>query len=135
MSRILSFLACCAFASATFAQPSADAPLPGTQPLNWPEEVLSTRMMDGAHQFVERRIAEPARDRGRYWKYDASSPAAYEASIRDNRQRLREIIGAVDSRLPPRMERFGDDDSPALVAESARYRVYQVRWPVLDGVD
>src|SRR5258708_9698565 len=47
------------------------------------------------------------------------------------------MIGAVDSRVSekdPRMERFGDDDSPALVAETDRYRVFQVRWPVLENV-
>jgi hypothetical protein len=32
------------------------------------------------------------------------------------------------------MERFGTDENPPLVAETAKYRVYQVRWPVLDGV-
>jgi len=32
------------------------------------------------------------------------------------------------------MERYGDDDNPALVAETENYRVHQVRWPVLDGV-
>ena len=43
------------------------------------------------------------------------------------------IIGAVDPRLPVRMEQFGDDTHPTLVAETSRYRVYQVRWPVLEG--
>src|SRR3989475_12062012 len=32
------------------------------------------------------------------------------------------------------MERFGDDAHPALVAETSRYLVYQVRWQVLDGL-
>ena len=32
------------------------------------------------------------------------------------------------------MERFGDDDAPALVAEEDAFRAYQVRWPVLEGV-
>src|SRR5437660_4643037 len=32
------------------------------------------------------------------------------------------------------MERFGDDANPALIAETSRYQVYQVRWPVLDGL-
>ncbi|MFO0820712.1 MAG: dienelactone hydrolase family protein [Pirellulales bacterium] len=32
------------------------------------------------------------------------------------------------------MERYGDDDHPALVAESSKVRVWQVRWPVLEGV-
>jgi len=32
------------------------------------------------------------------------------------------------------MERFGDDANPAQVAETAKYRVFQVRWPVLGAV-
>ncbi len=47
---------------------------------------------------------------------------------------FKKIIGVVDSRLPTRMERFGDDENPALVAETTHYRIFQVRWPVLDGV-
>ena len=44
------------------------------------------------------------------------------------------IIGVVDPRVPVTIERFGDDDNPALVAETRAYRIYQVRWPVLEGV-
>ena len=109
-------------------------PLSGTKPLQWPEEDLSARLMDGAHQFVERQISQAARERSRFWQYDTSSPSRYTESVAENRQRLSEIIGVVDPRLPPRMERFGDERSPALVAEAASYRVYQVRWPVLQGV-
>jgi dienelactone hydrolase len=118
--------------SGQFAAPAG--PLPQTAALDWPDEDLSGRMMDGAHRFVERQIVETQARSGRFWKYDPSSAAAWSASVEDNRNRLREIIGAVDSRLPPGLERFGDDESPALVAETSRYRVYQVRWPVLDGV-
>jgi dienelactone hydrolase len=114
--------------------PSPAASLPQTAPLDWPEEDLSGRMMDGAHRFVERQIAETQARSGRFWKYDSASAAAWTASVQDNRDRLREIIGAVDSRLDPRIERFGDDESPALVAETDRYGAYQVRWPVLDGL-
>jgi len=32
------------------------------------------------------------------------------------------------------MERFGDDDNPALVAAGKGYQIHQVRWPVLEGV-
>lgn len=52
----------------------------------------------------------------------------------DRRERFRTIIGAVDARLAPGLEQYGDTARPALVAETARYRVWQVRWPVLDGV-
>ena len=43
-------------------------------------------------------------------------------------------IGVVDPRVPAALERFGNDDTPALLAETSAYRVYQVRWPVLENV-
>jgi len=108
--------------------------LPGTKLLAWEEEDLSTRMMDGAHTFVERKIAESITKREQYWHRDFASPDAYTNSVEPNRQRLREIIGAVDERLPSTLEQFGDDANPALVAEGGNYSAYQVRWPVLEGV-
>ena len=119
--------------SAAADSPTPDV-LPGTKPLDWPEEDLSWRMMDGAHRFVERKIAEAARRRGQYWPIDATSREAYEASMAENRRTLQEIIGAVDPRSPPRMERYGDDEAGGLAAETCAYRVFQVRWPVLQGV-
>ena len=89
--------------------------LPGTQPLTWDGD-LSVRMMDGAHRFVERKIAESVKGR------------------RPDRRRFAEITGVVDAREPAHMERFGDDGESPLLAETAQYRVYRVRWPVLDGV-
>ena len=58
----------------------------------------------------------------------------YDKSVEPNRQRFTKIIGVVDPRVPVKMERFGDDDNPALVAATDSYRVYQVRWPVLENV-
>lgn len=108
--------------------------LPGTQPLVWEEEDLSSRLMDGAHLFVERKITEAPSKRGALWSKDFSSPEAYARSIEPNRERFKAILGAVDKRLDPDMERYGNDANPALVAETKKYRVYQVRWPVLDGL-
>lgn len=108
--------------------------LPDTKPLDWPEEDLSVRLMDGAHRFIDGQIRASRAERSRFWKYDASSRQGYEASVAENRQQLRQIIGAVDPRLPVSMERFGDDVNPARVAETPQYSVFQVRWPVLDGV-
>ncbi|MHC4431955.1 MAG: hypothetical protein ACYTBS_08955, partial [Planctomycetota bacterium] len=105
---------------------AAVSPLTGTKPLQWPEEDLSERLMDGAHSFIERQIKQARTKRAKFWQD--------ESSIGGNRQRLRQIIGAVDRRLPAQMERFGDDVNPALVAETTSYCVYQVRWPVLDAV-
>jgi dienelactone hydrolase len=127
-------LAACSVARLAAADPATPDLLPGTKPLAWPEEDLSSRLMDGAHQFVERQIAEAARGRSQYWKIDAASREAYETSVAENREKLREILGAVDPRSAPRMERYGDDTQAALVAETSAYRVFQVRWAVLEGV-
>ena len=117
----------------TTAMARADV-LPATKPLDWEEADLSARLMDGAHRFVERKIAESVAKRASLWTRDFSSPEAYTRSVEANRARFQTIIGAVDPRLPAGMERYGDDANPALVAETARYRVEQVRWPVLDGL-
>ena len=90
--------------------------------------------MDGAHRFVERKIDESIEERQKYWKRDFTSRQAYERSVEPNRQRFMKSIGVVDPRVPVALERFGDDDNPALIAETSAYRVYQVRWPVLENV-
>jgi dienelactone hydrolase len=120
-------------AGPALVQAEESARLPGTAPLTW-EGDLDAKMMDGLHGFIEGKIARSVEERPRYWQRDTSSPAAYEKSVKANRERFRKSIGLVDARLPVRMERFGDDDNPALVAQTERYRVYQIRWPVLDGV-
>jgi dienelactone hydrolase len=107
--------------------------LPGSKPLTEDGD-LSKKMLDGAHRFAERKIHESVKNRAKLWKRDPSSREAYEKSIQANRERFRKIIGVVDRRVPVTMERFGDDANPAEVAADDTYRVYQVRWPVLEGV-
>jgi dienelactone hydrolase len=107
--------------------------LAGTHPLTLDGD-LAERLMDGAHKYVERQIAQSVSSRPQYWKRDFSSRAAYEKSIEPNRLRFLHMIGAVDPRLSPDMERFGDDQNPTLVSETSAYTVEQVRWPVLEGV-
>src|SRR2546426_12232530 len=63
--------------------------LPGTQPLTW-EGDLSQRMMDGAHRFVERKIAESIQTRSKYWSQDFSSGPAYDKSGEPNREPSRQ---------------------------------------------
>ncbi len=109
-------------------------PLPGTAPLDWPEEDLSGRMMDGAHRFVEQQIAAAAKNRFRFWKFNASNETAWTDAVQKNRERLGEIIGVSDPPERPRMERYGDDQTQALVAETETYRVFQVRWDVLSDL-
>jgi hypothetical protein len=108
-------------------------PLAGTRLLDWTDD-FSVRIVDEAHRYLDRKTAESVAARQKHWKRDSSSAAAYEKSIESNRDNFRKSIGVVDQRLPANMERFGNDANPALVAQTPRYRVFQVRWPVLEGV-
>jgi hypothetical protein len=96
---------------------------------------LSVRMMDGAHRFVGRKIAESVAGRAKFWARDFSSRAAYEKSVEGNRARFRKIIGLVDARVPATMERVVVGDDPEVIGETNRTRMFQVRWTVLDGVN
>jgi dienelactone hydrolase len=125
-----------AFCAPDFINAAQERPvptLPGTQLLSWQGD-LSERMMDGAHKYVERQIAESVKARQQYWSRDLSSSTAYEKSVERNRIHFQIIIGVVDTREPVMMERFGDEDDSSLVAETDAYRIHQVRWPVLEGV-
>jgi dienelactone hydrolase len=110
------------------------AVLPGTQTWDLHGD-LADQMMNGLHRFIQRKIDAAPAGRERFWKRDTSSPQAYARSLQPNREQLLKILGMVDPRLPARIERYGDDRRPALVAAATHYKVWQVRWSVLDGVD
>jgi hypothetical protein len=78
---------------------AASESLPQTNPLDWPDEDLSARMMDGAHRFVEKQMSEAKVRRAKFWNYDNTSAQAWEKSVDDNRKYFQQIIGAVDPRL------------------------------------
>jgi hypothetical protein len=146
------FLICAGVLFSCLSSPYAQAQdrvrdvLPGTSRLTW-EDTLDVRLMDGAHRYIERKIAESPQYRSQHWTRDLSSPGAYTKSVEPNRERLRTIIGAVDRGreinhniglpalpVPVQMERFHDDGTPAPAAENAMIRIWRVRWPVLKGV-
>ena len=106
---------------------------PNTEPLDW-QGPLDEKMLDGLHVFIDRKIEDSVQARSRFWSRDLSSALNYEKSVAPNRERFRTIIGLIDERVAPSMERYGDDDNPALVAETPLFRVFQVRWPALAGV-
>lgn len=108
-------------------------PLPGTQPLTM-EGNLSALIHEAALRDMDRKIADSIEARQKLWHRDSSSPENYESSIAANREHFRRAIGLVDARDKVTLERFGDEENPALVAETSQYRVFQVRWPVLAGV-
>jgi len=130
----LGLVVCAGDLGAWVMRPAHGEQLPGTARIDWPEADLSQRLMDGAHRFIDRKIAESEAQRGRAWSRDFSTPEAYVRSVAPNRERFRTIIGAVDDRLPPAMERYGVDADLPLVTEAATFTVWQVRWPVVEGV-
>lgn len=130
MKSLVCFLVSFVSAIALAAEPEI---LSGTVPLTMPGN-LSEQMHLAALRDMDRLIAESPANRARYWKRDTSSAEAYARSIAPNREHFRKIIGLVDARVAPAMERFGDDENAALVADGEAFRISQVRWPVLERV-
>lgn len=122
-----------AAASPARSQSNKPEPLPGTDPLTWSGD-LSARMHEAALQDVDRRIATSPQAREALWHTDTSSPEAYEKSLQPHREHFAQIIGLADPRVPTTLERIADDTHPSPLAETDRYRIYRVRWPVLEGV-
>jgi dienelactone hydrolase len=122
-----------------FAAPPAGyaeepAVLSNTKPLKVTGD-LSAQMRAGIDRFIARESARAVKERSHFWKRDLSSPEAYARSVAPNRERLRRMIGVVEARVPvPALELIATTAAPALVAETDAFRVFAVRWPVLEGV-
>jgi dienelactone hydrolase len=109
-------------------------PLPGTSLLDWNED-LSNKMLLGIDEFLTRLTRETAANRTRLWKRDFSSRDAYEKSVQPNRDRLRRMLGVVDHRVPdPRLQFATLGPQVLKIAENDHFIAYEVRWPVLAGV-
>jgi dienelactone hydrolase len=110
-------------------------PLPGSKPLI-KEGDLAADMVAGIDRYLMRELAASGARRQTAWKPDYSSNEAYARYVQPYRARLAKILGAVDRRLPvPDLEYVATTGTPALIAETERYRIYSVRWPVFEGVD
>ena len=116
----------------SFAAP-AQQPLPGTAPLTI-EGDFAMKMLEGMDAYLAREVVACREKRPEKWNRDFSSHEAYVKSIEPNRERFKSLIGVVDARVPVEMEYVSTVDTPALIAETDAYKVYEVRWPVLDGV-
>ena len=134
-------------ADANFPYKNMPKVMPSTKPL-LPGGDLSEKMLDGAHKFIEEKINESIVNRLKLWNRDFSSQEAYEKSVEPNRKRFMKYIGVEDKTEPfiittqawkikirrCIMQKFSIDNDPDLIAETSKYRVYQVRWPVLNRV-
>ncbi len=113
----------------------AQTPLPGTAPLTMQGD-LSAQMIAGIGRFLEAETARAATGRAAFWPVDATGDrAAYEESVRPNRERLARMLGVIDRRLPDLdLEYVATVSVPARVAETDQFTAYAVRWPVLEGM-
>jgi dienelactone hydrolase len=121
--------------------------LPGTKRLTM-EGDLSEQMMDGAHRFIEKKIEESVAARTKFWNRNLTSGKAYELSVEPNRKKFMKYIGVedknepfvnyrvgIEDKNPPVfMQKISKDADPEILAETSGYRIYQVRWPVLNKV-
>jgi dienelactone hydrolase len=109
--------------------------LPDTKPLTRSGD-LAAQMVEGIDKYLMRELAASPANRKAAWMADTSSPEAYAKSVQPSRERLKKILGMVDARVPfTGFELVGTLDQPALVGETALYKIHAVRWPVLAGVD
>ncbi len=67
-------------------------PLPGTAALEEAGD-LPRLLHEANDRFLDREIERAARERGRFWQRDLSSPEAYAKSIEPNRARLAAMLG------------------------------------------
>jgi hypothetical protein len=106
-------------------------PLSGTQPLTWTGD-LASRLVDGADQFLLKKLAGSIAERARHWQRDFSSPEAYHRSVEPNRQRLAHILGVRDPRIAfDGLEFVATTSQPAEVGRGPGYKIFAVRWPVI----
>ena len=111
----------------------AQTTLPGTQPLTI-EGDLASKMVDGIHLFLDRKLQEVQKERDQLWHHaDLKQSLQF---VVESRERFRRIIGAVDRRVPIKaLELVETTSSPAQIATGRGFKVLRVRWPVFEGVN
>ncbi len=134
MLRVLLAFPVVAIALANGSATEGSEPLPGTQPLSI-DRPLDVIMVEGIDRFTLREIDQSRSLRESHWERDYAGVDAYVASIRPNRERFRQIIGAVDPRVKADgLELIATTTQDSLVAENELFSIQAVRWPVLKGV-
>ena len=113
----------------------AQALLRGTSELDWNGD-FSAKMVEGIDRFLTRETEEAKEERQQFWNRDVSSREAYEQCVAPNRARLKEILGVVDERVAIEAIEFvaSTRHGDGCVGETESFRIWAVRWPVLEGV-
>lgn len=80
----------------------ATGPLPGTALLEETGD-LSRELVEANDRFLDREIERAAKERGKFWNRNLSSPEAYAKSVQPNRERLAKMLG-IDREVRPEPE-------------------------------
>ncbi len=99
--------------------------LPGTKRLDIEGDVAAA-MVAGMDRFLMRETRSARKDR------DSQRDTASDEALR---QRLSEMLGLIDSRESGTIRVVSPMDGPAEVAAGQGYRIFEVSWPALKGVD
>jgi dienelactone hydrolase len=103
----------------------------GTTPLTM-EGDLASQMVDGIDRFLLKEIEKTAATRADRFTIDTASPEAYEASLKPHREKLAKCLGIRDARLPfAGPEVIAAVGADPVIAQSERFTVQAIRWPVL----
>ncbi|MCX6380046.1 MAG: dienelactone hydrolase family protein [Armatimonadetes bacterium] len=109
--------------------------LPNTRLLNQTGDIASV-LVEGVDGFLLKEIEKAEKSRTELFRHEYASSATYPGFVQKNRERLALMLGVRDARISfDSPELVGTLEHPALVAEGANYRVYAVRWKVLDGLN
>lgn len=98
------------------------------------ESDLSALMVRGIDSFLTGRTHEAAENRARFWARDFSSEEAFDQSVFQKREALKEILGVTGRRVPdPRMTTMSVGEAGLLEVTLKDCIVRGVRWEVLGG--
>lgn len=129
----LSLLTLAPLSRVTMAQ-QTPTPLPGTKPLVADGD-LAAQLVEGVDRFLLRQTERSVAGRARHWKRDVTSRAAYEDSVRPNRERLAHLLGVRDARpADGAIERVGTTARDATLGGNDRITITTVRWPAFGDV-
>lgn len=116
-------------------RPAADrSPLPGTAPLEMQGDI-GLQLVEANGHFLDGRIAVAAQTRASRWKPDTASAAAYETSVKPQRDALAKMLGIGRDPRPahPAFEYHGAHrDGP--LASAPGLTVRAVRWSAFGDV-
>jgi dienelactone hydrolase len=108
--------------------------LPRAKPLTL-EGDLAERMLEGAHRFLDRKLAETLVRRSNYWEKGLSSPKNKGRFLDESRKELARILGVTEKRIPFETPSLtATTTRSAKVATGSGYEILAVRWPVLKGI-